>query len=62
MPDGSTKLEPEAEGLIQAFPKQPLTLADIHSIAISLKRIADAVSASEVQPILAAADRSANYP
>jgi len=36
-----TGLEPEAEDMIRAFPKNPVVCADLHSIAVSLKRIAD---------------------
>jgi hypothetical protein len=36
-----TGLEPEAEEMLKMFPKNPLVCADLHSIAISLKRIAD---------------------
>ncbi len=39
-----TGLEKEAEDMIRAFPKNPLVLADLHSIACSLRRIADAVT------------------
>jgi hypothetical protein len=38
-----TGLEPEAEEMLKAFPKNPVVCADLHSIAISLKRLADAV-------------------
>lgn len=43
MAETITGLEPDAEALIKQFPKNPLVCADIHSIAVSLRRIADAV-------------------
>ncbi len=42
-PEYITGLEPEAEDMIRAFPKNPVVCAGVHSIAISLRRIADAV-------------------
>ncbi len=45
MSETLTGLEAEAEELIHEFPKNPLVCADVHSIAVSLKRIADVMAA-----------------
>lgn len=37
-----TGLEKEAEELIAAFPKEPLVTACLYSMAVSLRRLADA--------------------
>lgn len=46
--DTLTGLEAGAEDLIKTFPKNPLVCADVHSIAISLRRIADRLEKLEI--------------
>lgn len=41
------EIEEGAEQMLKAFPNQPVVCADVHSIAISLKRIADAFEKSK---------------